>query len=569
MVRDGVKIDGVSAMASLGSDGRWPSNVARDLHVWLKNLYQVGVEPYMISVPLQSPGDLVPEECLLPCLLPHEVIHALWQSGWQQFQISLLGPGGPSSLVEYWRWSRQQEWGVRHPALVGKSESQLSRMLPLMLHVDGAEVFRNNEFYIICFRSPLAEGAPFDIIFPFMMVRHSHMNDPTVKKQVFARACAVLSWSFGVAEQGVGPSKGFHGEEFETASLRHRLRGAQLAGGFTACYVGIKHDSKAKAEIHVERQWYSCTYICHQCHAVQGFKNAPKPLFFADFGKDTIGRATAIDNDTYLRIAPVAERSSLFQIRGHRTELAYWDWLHVCPLGILRDHCATHIYIWLVEHLIDHAILDFQLALRALWASLRGFCKVHRLRTFPGGFTMASIGSPSSVQYPELSSTFKASAVKTITTFVADVSYRVEKSDTLGKVRCANTWAIAELQHVLDAAGPRLHDEELHRCLQAAHMYLMTWQFLANTAMSENKTLFKCRPKHHFFCHIIERIQLDRQNPCRQLQCAGEETFMGVLKRIGLQTHGSTAYLRTLQRYLLYVAVRWEQRRRSGCWFLK
>lgn len=293
-----------------------------------------------------------------------------------------------------------------------------------------------------------------------------------------------------------------------------------------------------------------------------------RSLYFSDFGPNAIWRSTLITTEAYLARTPLDQQSPCFKIRGHRKELAYWDWLHVCPLGILRDHTGTHIWIWLQEHLVEHAILDIGLALRALWGRLKAFCKQRGISTPPGSFTYASLGSPTGTVYPELGSSFKAAAIKTITTFVADVSYHVERSDLLGKARCTNTWAIAELQFVLDQAGVRLTKVELKRALYAATSFLFTLQFLCNSAISDGKALFKLRPKHHYFCHILMRLQLDMQNPCKQLQCAGEETFMGVIKRIGSQTHGGTAYVRTFQRYLIYLAVRWEQRRRTGRWFL-
>ena len=270
MVDDGVDLPAISMMAALGTNGKHESHVERDMYVRLRNLYNINIEASTVRVPLQGPADLIPQECDLPCLLPHEIIHGLHAAGSQQFQISMMGPEGPAGLLAYWKWAKTLEWGQEHPALQGKTDEQLSRLIPLMLHVDGAEIFRNSEFYIFSFRSPLAEGAPYDIIFPFLLARHSHMHDVACKNRVFERACELFNWSICVAEDGVGPSTGFHGEP------NSRFAGQELAGGYRACYVGTKHDSKANMELHRDSQWYNCTYICSDCYATKGDKNAPR-----------------------------------------------------------------------------------------------------------------------------------------------------------------------------------------------------------------------------------------------------------------------------------------------------
>jgi hypothetical protein len=280
MVEDGIALEPIRMMASLGCSGKWPANIEREMHVRLLNLYNIDIEPYTAKMPLQGAADLVTRECDLPCLLPHEIIHGLFSAGRQQFQISMLGPEGQDGLLKYWRWARTQDWGRKHPALQGQTDEQLSMLIPLMLHVDGAEVFRNSEFYIFSVRSALAEGAPYDIIFPFLMVRQGHMIDANCKKRVFERACELFNWSICIAEEGVGPTVGFHGEPILANQRRSAYSGKELAGGFRACYVGVKHDAKAKMELHRESQWYSCTYICSDCHAVQGLsmrQHTPTP----------------------------------------------------------------------------------------------------------------------------------------------------------------------------------------------------------------------------------------------------------------------------------------------------
>eukprot|EP00969_Alexandrium_andersonii_P342862 15156263-Alexandrium_andersonii.AAC.1 len=83
-----------------------------------------------------------------------------------------------------------------------------------------------------------------------------------------------------------------------------------------------------------------------------------KVLVFGDLSASAVWRSTLLTHDTYQR--PIEARGvtplPLLQLRGHRKEMAYWGWLRVVFLGILRDHCATHIYIWLCGGLIEGAL---------------------------------------------------------------------------------------------------------------------------------------------------------------------------------------------------------------------
>ena len=49
-VQDDLPSDAVQCFASLGTDGKHPANQERDLHVWLKQLYGVGLAPYLVPM---------------------------------------------------------------------------------------------------------------------------------------------------------------------------------------------------------------------------------------------------------------------------------------------------------------------------------------------------------------------------------------------------------------------------------------------------------------------------------------------------------------------------------------
>ena len=54
IVSDGLPNEAVQAFASQGTDGRYPSNQERDLHRWLRNLWNFNLEPHSVLIELDA-----------------------------------------------------------------------------------------------------------------------------------------------------------------------------------------------------------------------------------------------------------------------------------------------------------------------------------------------------------------------------------------------------------------------------------------------------------------------------------------------------------------------------------
>ena len=54
MQKDKFSAPAIDAIASLGANGKWDSNSERDLHRWLRGMYNVCLEPYTITLKLTA-----------------------------------------------------------------------------------------------------------------------------------------------------------------------------------------------------------------------------------------------------------------------------------------------------------------------------------------------------------------------------------------------------------------------------------------------------------------------------------------------------------------------------------
>eukprot|EP00969_Alexandrium_andersonii_P089221 3938628-Alexandrium_andersonii.AAC.1 len=98
------------------------------------------------------------------------------------------------------------------------------------------------------------------------------------------------------------------------------------------------------------------------------------------------------------------------------------------------------------------------------------------------------------------------------------------------------------------------------RAYTAGHTFLNVYHALAEEAMQARKALWQITPKFHYFCHVLDQLQSSAFNP-RWSHCFLDESFMGSITRIIGQTYGRGQMLRAMQRYILFLAIRWQQHR--------
>jgi hypothetical protein len=344
---------------------------------------------------------------------------------------------------------------------------------------------------------------------------------------------------------------------------RKKRAGADLCGGYRGAYVGSKHDSKARREVHLFKRNYSATFCCDDCLATQAFKNAPRHLLFSNCSDTAPHLDTFISHSWYM--AEEAELSPFNIIPGGHKSIVFRDIMHDLWLGCGRDDVASII----VDLLENHELVGAspQDRLNRLWKKCRTFCDRNHMSYPRGGFSIAQLGRENKSQHPDLSSKYKAMHVKKICKFLADVTYEHDTGDDKHRaMRSVLMWGLVHMVHVWDNAFQegrfRLTHSEVADSQYAGRKYLLAYQWLALESARLGTHNFKMRPKRHYVDHTLRGL-VNRLNPAA-ISCDDDETYMGIIKRIGSKAHGSTAMLRMLQRYLAGLAMRVLVRKRYG-----
>lgn len=168
-----------------------------------------------------------------------------------------------------------------------------SGLIPLVLHVDGAEFYSNSEYVVWSVQSAFSSGHPWDIKFPICFIAHDRMRDQDIKDTVQKTIADVVAWSLRASSHGVWPHVGPFGEIFSSGD-RKVLMGKQLAGGFRACYFGFRADGKARKDAHRFPRTYLHSLICESRMAQRSHKNWQPLLSYKNFYPGAAYRLTHI-----------------------------------------------------------------------------------------------------------------------------------------------------------------------------------------------------------------------------------------------------------------------------------
>lgn len=377
-----------------------------------------------------------------------------------------------------------------------------------------------------------------------------------VRQRVHDEVVKYISWCLNAAAEGIGPTRDFYGQELQGNSKR--LAGARLCGGWKYLLCAWKGDCKSRKESHRFSAGSSCINCCDQCRATQPFPKADESLLYCDFSASANWRAT-VESE-------FSQQSPWRFVRGWSQSLIHWDDLHLLYLGIFRDCCGSLLHELVAEGRFGLGPRDVRLA--AAWRDLRVWCRTHYLNLPKGSFTVASTHAQSEGGYATLNSTFKAADIKIISQWLSHKTVSIAHDGSRHqRVRSVVAWAMGEYIYLCDAYGQVLSESEADRLAFAGRAYITSFAFLAWESYTSGVKLWKIRPKLHYFDHQIDRVLKERLNP-KHLACWIDETFMGRVKRVGQACHGATACLRILDRHLLFLKMRWKQRRELCRWIL-
>lgn len=197
------------------------------------------------------------------------------------------------SILHFWNHIKTLPGYKYHVLIHSSTPNELKRTIPFCLHGDGAEMYRDDEFWVMNWSSAFASSGGHDVLvsrYPILLVAERQMTAQHDFQQALAMFCIlllsgmgylmfskllclmfpnllcysllmfsnlcfllfvccsfcplkvreevnqviadVIAWSLRFAAVGVYPHRGFYGEVFEDNTFRKKLCGQQIAGGY-------------------------------------------------------------------------------------------------------------------------------------------------------------------------------------------------------------------------------------------------------------------------------------------------------------------------------------------------
>ena len=326
-----------------------------------------------------------------------------------------------------------------------------------------------------------------------------------------------------------------------------------------------KGDMEAHCLSHLCKRNYRCNQICDFCLCTSQ-KSVPE-LSWGDLSMRALLRHT-------LTLAPDPHDCSPWVAVPHyEKSKRLLDLLHLVHLGTLRDLVASAI----VDALEDNTLAEFyglrgclyNVILHRFSYHFSVWSKDRDMSLYIGTLTMARLNRPDSKVYPyaELDSRIKASKVRTLFAFVTMVMVRLAFSPVLdtdakrlhARVRATCCWAL-DISLSCWNLCPKVRMAESHvkENVWYCRLHSARYQYLAGQCIVQKRLLYKCRPKAHYFTHMVDHFLATRLN-LMHLSTFMDEDFMGKMRNVCKACHGNTYMVGWARRYVLKRALQWRE----------
>ena len=272
---------------------------------------------------------------------------------------------------------------------------------------------------------------------------------------------------------------------------------------------------------------------------------------YTNFRQNAAHRGTCLTNEQwsalYLALAVV---SPLLLIPGFCIWRVFFDVMHCLDLGVYQLAVPSVMQeLTSAPGVFPGASVDDRYA--AAYREYRLWCKTRRVKAVIGKRFTRKVWRKSSNVYPRISQlSAKAAALRSMTYWVDKVLR--ERANVGAEVRATMISSFVRADHVCRVSGRHLSVAQHRALCQNLEAALTSYNLLASEALVANKRLYKIIPKFHAVTHTYDLAI----NP-RRVTCYQDEDMVGRMKAIYVKCHGSTAPMRSLQRYCVLVCIRW------------
>ena len=507
-------------------------------------------EPYIVKVP--GPGNVERE---VQVYLPSEQAHMqVSQDGVERYRLSDAAWAqnvGVAVLVRKWS------------AEAGFADDVARSALGVGLHADGLSysttqrVGYNRSAVVSAwnFITPDEDAARGKRFFFYGLSKKLLCNCGCEGYHTIDALNWVFAWSMVTCMLGVFPTRRHDGSAFTAHDRRNRKRGRMSC---RAALLQVRGDWEWLTQAFRLRH-YGADFFCWMCRASQA-----GPHSYLDTSPDAPWRSTIMSHEQYIeQMAQLAQApSKLFLAPFFRYEYFCVDSMHAIDLGVFPDFAGSLFYLEIASKTLHN---NYAAGLAFLNAELQAYYSCNKgLSAIE--LTLPAV-KPSDGGAPSLKA--KAAACRHLGPFLvylaqrhARVGFQLE-DDRLAQysaeyrelvVKCAEFFVAYHSSCETVPFSPEYCKASMLGFLAAYNQ--LRQLFRRGVPPEEHSSQpFGARPKFHIADHLVSEKIFLYGSP-RQFWCYGDEDFIGLIKRICVQTrHPRTMEARIVAKYALYCAL--------------
>lgn len=264
-LEDGASGDDLDVLAGCGKDGKFGSNIQRDMQTRLLRHLKVPLRPYRVAVPaLEKTSGLV--RVTEPwVVLPHDLWKALSRNSTHYYSVL----GKPADWQTFWGANQHETWYLEHP-LKHLLDSEASQCVPVLLHGDDAQRTKSNgSIGLFSWYSPCSRGSR---TVNEKLVCTVTENSEDARQAVEELTNLAVSWSLKAACCDRYPKKNESGEDLDAKRKSVAGNPIVVVDGVEHYLVlaGITGDWKYYMEELEVPQHYNSFGVCCLCKANSG-----------------------------------------------------------------------------------------------------------------------------------------------------------------------------------------------------------------------------------------------------------------------------------------------------------
>lgn len=189
--------------------------------------------------------------------------------------------------------------------------SQPGRTIPVVFHVDGVKVYKNQKVWVYSYSSMVRKkGNSLENKTVLAIIRDSLLAKP----QTHDAMAHVIAFICKTLATGLYPGCDWQGRSWKPGTIESTLAGTPFTrGGWRGCFSGFKGDLEARVLVHKMVRNYMANMICEHCPA-------GKLLNFADFRKSAPWASVRFSHQDFLDLNPPNRQSEWVNVPGWRKE---------------------------------------------------------------------------------------------------------------------------------------------------------------------------------------------------------------------------------------------------------